>query len=189
MLYAACSTEATSRKIGLSLQSNFGIRICFHRWSVLQNLAFHRKYIVPICSDFARLWSFTVFSLVEVTAGSNSMTGTYLLLALTILAQAQALGSDFSPKTSRQQFSNVAVNNIKIFTLLPAIVSAVGVTALPSLATAADKKSFEYQPALAGLDYGKPRTYYPDFVQKTSGLQYKVVKEGTTSVIVIENPP
>lgn len=117
------------------------------------------------------------------------MTGTYLLLALTILAQAQALGSDFSPKTSRQQFSNVAVNNIKIFTLLPAIVSAVGVTALPSLATAADKKSFEYQPALAGLDYGKPRTYYPDFVQKTSGLQYKVVKEGTTSVIVIENPP
>ena len=115
------------------------------------------------------------------------MTGTYLLLALTILVQAQALGSDFSPKTSRQQFSNVAVNNIKFFTLLPAIVSAVGVTALPTLATAADKKSFEYQPALAGLDYGKPRTYYPDFVQKTSGLQYKVVKEGTTPVIVIEN--
>eukprot|EP01031_Cornospumella_fuschlensis_P037759 gene37759-45873_t len=33
-------------------------------------------------------------------------------------------------------------------------------------------------PALQGLDYGKPRTTYPDFVQKPSGLQYKVVKEG-----------
>lgn len=37
----------------------------------------------------------------------------------------------------------------------------------------------EYQPALKGLDYGKPRTYYPDFTQKPSGLQYKEVKEGT----------
>ena len=113
------------------------------------------------------------------------MTGTYLLLALTILAQAQALGSDFTPKSTRQQFSTAAVNNIRVFTLLPAIVSAV---ALPSLASAADKKSFEYQPALAGLDYGKPRTYYPDFVQKTSGLQYKVVKEGSISITISSNP-
>ena len=113
------------------------------------------------------------------------MTGTYILLALTILAQAHALGSDFSPKSTRQQFANVAVNNIKAFTLLPAIVSAVGITAFPSLASAAsDKKSFEYQPALAGLDYGKPRTYYPDFVQKTSGLKYKVVKEGTIPITI-----
>ena len=36
----------------------------------------------------------------------------------------------------------------------------------------------EYQPALQGLDYGKPRTYYPDYIQKDSGLQYKIVKEG-----------
>lgn len=41
------------------------------------------------------------------------------------------------------------------------------------------KSQFEYQPALQGLDYGKPRTYYPDFTQKPSGLQFKVVKEGT----------
>jgi hypothetical protein len=40
----------------------------------------------------------------------------------------------------------------------------------------------EYQPALQGLDYGKPRTYYPDYVQKDSGLQYKVVKEGTGKI-------
>ena len=36
----------------------------------------------------------------------------------------------------------------------------------------------EYQPALQGLDYGKPRTFYPDFTQKPSGLQFKIVKEG-----------
>jgi len=40
------------------------------------------------------------------------------------------------------------------------------------------KTKFEYQPALTGLDYGKPRTLYPDFTQKSSGLQYKIVKEG-----------
>lgn len=50
---------------------------------------------------------------------------------------------------------------------------------LPLIANAATKGKLEYQPALQGLDYGKPRTYYPDFVQKDSGLQYKVVKEGT----------
>lgn len=32
---------------------------------------------------------------------------------------------------------------------------------------------FEYQPALQGLDYGKPRTVYPDFTQK-DGIQYVV---------------
>jgi hypothetical protein len=41
------------------------------------------------------------------------------------------------------------------------------------------KGRLEYQPALQGLDYGKPRTLYPDYVQKPSGLQYKVAKEGT----------
>eukprot|EP01035_Chromulina_nebulosa_P018234 gene18234-23905_t len=34
-------------------------------------------------------------------------------------------------------------------------------------------------PALQGLDYGKPRTFYPDYLRKPSGLQYKLVKEGT----------
>ena len=127
-----------------------------------------------------------VLEWLKLLQNQSSMTGTYVLLALTILAQTQALGSDFTPKSTRQQISNAAVNNIKVFTLLPAIVSAV---ALPSLASAAgDKKSFEYQPALAGLDYGKPRTYYPDFVQKTSGLQYKVVKEGSISIAISSNP-
>lgn len=57
---------------------------------------------------------------------------------------------------------------------------AVAVAALPAAAlAAAGKPQMEYQPALQGLDYGKPRTYYPDYVQKDNGLQYKVVKEGT----------
>mmetsp|Transcript_20169 Transcript_20169/g.20271 ORF Transcript_20169/g.20271 Transcript_20169/m.20271 type:complete len:243 (+) Transcript_20169:91-819(+) len=46
-------------------------------------------------------------------------------------------------------------------------------------AYAASKEKFEYMPALEGLDYGKARTVYPDFTQSPSGLQYKVVKEGT----------
>jgi FKBP-type peptidyl-prolyl cis-trans isomerase len=29
------------------------------------------------------------------------------------------------------------------------------------------------------LHTGKPRTIYPDFVQKSSGLQYKAVQEGS----------
>jgi hypothetical protein len=41
------------------------------------------------------------------------------------------------------------------------------------------KGKLEYMPALQGLDYGKPRTFYPDFIQTKSGLQYKLVKEGT----------
>ena len=45
--------------------------------------------------------------------------------------------------------------------------------------SAKNKAQFEYQPALAGLDYGKPRTYYPDFTAKPSGLQYKMAVEGT----------
>ena len=79
------------------------------------------------------------------------------------------------------------VNNLKESggTLIPAIAGlsaaavAVGVQPGPTLAN--DGK-YEYQPALKGLDYGKPRTYYPDFTQvKGSGLQYKVVKEGDPS--------
>lgn len=47
------------------------------------------------------------------------------------------------------------------------------------LARADPSRKLEYQPALQGLDYGKPRTVYPDFTQKPSGLQYKMVREGT----------
>jgi hypothetical protein len=50
----------------------------------------------------------------------------------------------------------------------------------PAVALAAvGKPQMEYQPALQGLDYGKPRTYYPDYVQADNGLQYKVVKDDT----------
>mmetsp|Transcript_35807 Transcript_35807/g.33923 ORF Transcript_35807/g.33923 Transcript_35807/m.33923 type:complete len:242 (-) Transcript_35807:88-813(-) len=100
----------------------------------------------------------------------------YFLLAS--LYSTQSLRPNLTPKTIKDQLSSTT--NIKLIQLLPAIATAIGVTNTPSLAKAAEgkAKSFEYQPALAGLDYGKPRTYYPDFVQKVSGLQYKVVKEG-----------
>ena len=107
------------------------------------------------------------------------MTGVTILLLLASLMQTQALSPELSPKSIKQQFAIATSNNIKFLQVLPAVAAAIGVTTAPSVASAVDKKSFEYQPALAGLDYGKPRTYYPDFVQKVSGLQYKVVKEGT----------
>jgi hypothetical protein len=106
------------------------------------------------------------------------MTGPSLLFMLALLSPTWAMLPNPLPKSIKQQFSTGAVNDIKFLQILPAIATAIGVMTAPSVASAVDKKSFEYQPALAGLDYGKPRTYYPDFVQKTSGLQYKVVKEG-----------
>jgi hypothetical protein len=110
------------------------------------------------------------------------MTAVIFLLVLALVIEIQGLNPNFSPKSINHQSSSSATNKINFLQILPAIATAaIVVSANPSLASAADKKSFEYQPALAGLDYGKPRTYYPDFVQKVSGLQYKVVKEGMLS--------
>ena len=106
------------------------------------------------------------------------MMGAVAFVAVSLVMQVNALNPDFLPKTTNQQFSALAIKNLKFLQVLPVITTVVGISAAPTLVSAVDKKSFEYQPALAGLDYGKPRTYYPDFVQKTSGLQYKVVKEG-----------
>ena len=106
------------------------------------------------------------------------MTRVILLLTLASIIQTQSLSPDFIPKSIKQQFATSTTNNINFLRVLPVVAAAIGVTSSSAPAFAVDKKSFEYQPALAGLDYGKPRTYYPDFVQKTSGLQYKVVKEG-----------
>lgn len=109
------------------------------------------------------------------------MIGAVAFVAMAVVVQVNGLNPDFVPKTINQQFSTIAAKNLKFLQVLPVIATAVGITTAPTLVSAVDKKSFEYQPALAGLDYGKPRTYYPDFVQKTSGLQYKVVKEGEVS--------
>jgi hypothetical protein len=82
----------------------------------------------------------------------------YILLAS--LYTAQSLRPNLTPKTFKDQLSSTT--NIKLIQLLPAIATAISITNTPSLAKAAEgkAKSFEYQPALAGLDYGKPRTYY-----------------------------
>ena len=79
-------------------------------------------------------------------------------------------------------------DKIKPVTFRQQIISGISKTTAPlagatvayllSRTAAEAKEQFEYQPALQGLDYGKIRTVYPDFIQKKSGLQYKVVKEG-----------
>ena len=71
-----------------------------------------------------------------------------------------------------------SVRNSNIFTKMLPIIPLLLLNPLSALA--ASKGKLEYQPALQGLDYGKPRTYYPDYTQvEGSGLQYKTVKEGT----------
>jgi len=71
------------------------------------------------------------------------------------------------PKTSKDVISSSSKSSIAILSSL----------LIPTISNAIEGK-LEYQPALQGLDYGKPRTFYPDFAQKPSGLQYKIVKEG-----------
>jgi len=75
-----------------------------------------------------------------------------------------------------QSVRTSAINNI----LYKVGLLSSSVVALPILANADNeyKGKLEYQPALEGLDYGKPRTIYPDFTQSKSGLQYKIIKEG-----------
>lgn len=76
------------------------------------------------------------------------------------------------PRTIKNVIASGSIHNIMI-------ASSIITTATISNANAKDYNGkLEYQPALQGLDYGKPRTYYPDFVQKPSGLQYKIIKEG-----------
>ena len=54
-------------------------------------------------------------------------------------------------------------------TILPVtIAGSLGILASSSSAAKAASTQFEYQPALQGLDYGKPRTAYPDFTQMVS---------------------
>ena len=59
-----------------------------------------------------------------------------------------------------------------------ASAALLATSTLPSFAADEGKRQFEYQPALQGLDYGKPRTNYPDYTQSKTGLQYKTVKVG-----------
>lgn len=68
-------------------------------------------------------------------------------------------------------------NNVKsVVDILKFLPFAAALAA--SKANAAATSKYEYQPALVGSDFGKPRTYYPDFTQGDNGLQYKVVKVG-----------
>lgn len=82
-----------------------------------------------------------------------------------------------SEKTFRQSTYQRTVSIARSIASLTAATATVN-TMKADASTGAKEGKFEYQPALEGLDYGKPRTYYPDFVQKPSGLQYKMMKEG-----------
>ena len=88
------------------------------------------------------------------------MLGPFLLLSILVPTYAWQL--------PRVTFLRKAVSVLPI----------VSLTLAPYLVEAEPQGRLEYQPALQGLDYGKPRTFYPDFIQKDSGLQYKIVKEG-----------
>ncbi len=97
-------------------------------------------------------------------------------MSLMVLCLGSPLNRFTSPKTARGSALDTAGG-------ISSIITAGVVAGFAEKASAAPKAQFEYQPALEGLDYGKPRTYYPDFTQyKNSGLQYKVVKEGTGAI-------
>ena len=51
------------------------------------------------------------------------------------------------------------------------LAGAFGILSTTSSSAAkAASQQFEYQPALQGLDYGKPRTSYPDFTQMVNQI-------------------
>ena len=58
-----------------------------------------------------------------------------------------------APKTSRNSVLGKAGE-------ISSIVTASLLTGFAEKASATPKAQYEYQPALEGLDYGKPRTYY-----------------------------
>ena len=94
-----------------------------------------------------------------------------VLLCLTCITTAWKI-----PSSIRDQTCNTgSAGLLQKAPMVAAIVAAL----VPSKAIAdAPAARFEYQPALTGLDYGKPRTFYPDYTQLPSGLKYKLVKPG-----------
>ena len=91
-----------------------------------------------------------------------------MLMILTLLWVTDCLNIPTGPIRPRDIIS---INDISKGVL-------VGASVVLSASTPSRAQQFEYQPALQGLDYGKPRTSYPDFTQTRSGLQYKIVKTG-----------
>ena len=106
-----------------------------------------------------------------------------LLLLLAFVRGPCAWASRIVPSSPRLQLSRQVAQGLSSTTVSLASLAFLRSPALAEEGIAGGgggkKAQFEYQPALKGLDYGKPRTFYPDFVQKPSGLQYKVVTEGT----------
>lgn len=98
-------------------------------------------------------------------------------IALVVMVLITIEGFDFAPKSFKEYAVGQKLNGLR--KIAPLIATAVASTTVANKVLADPEAKFEYQPMLQGLDYGKSRTYYPDFIQKPSGLQYKVVTEGS----------
>jgi len=94
-----------------------------------------------------------------------------MMLSFLVVMAGCVFGYDGQPRLHSSSLFSKSARQVAV-SVSTVLVGAAGVRA-------AQQGQLEYQPALQGLDYGKPRTYYPDFTQGKNGLQYKMVKEGT----------
>ena len=96
-------------------------------------------------------------------------------LLVFIVVASLALVAALVPTTSqtpKSLVSNVKESGAAFF---PSIAGLTAAAVASSIKPAfANDGKYEYQPALKGLDYGKPRTYYPDFTQSTKGTGLQV---------------
>lgn len=125
----------------------------------------------------ALLFSTTVLGLIQPQHKTNFRRTPYISLHGSSAYENEVeYENHLIPQSLR---SNIYDGNVKGAVQLLKCLSLATLTA--ASANAAEGK-LEFQPALQGLDYGKPRTYYPDFTQAENGLQYKVVKAGDGAV-------
>eukprot|EP01038_Epipyxis_sp_PR26KG_P008534 gene8534-11534_t len=101
----------------------------------------------------------------------------FMFVASLVLAVALKQDSFHSVPVALNKQMKIIQKVIPIGAIAISITNILNPTKVSANSKIMDGK-LEYMPALQGLDYGKPRTYYPDYTQKESGLQYKVVTEG-----------
>ena len=110
--------------------------------------------------------------------GSIKMSSVVLVLLLSLVGSIFPTDSLNIPGDNHRPVSLRDTISVRS-TILPAtIAGSLGILATTSSSIAkAASTQFEYQPALQGLDYGKPRTSYPDFTQMvTSNFSFLVLK-------------
>jgi hypothetical protein len=141
--------------------------------SVLTRLLLSEASTLPLASAYPFRPLASACPVSDRFADLSRMAGTRFMFAALMAILLLVVRSEYrTPKTLKQSST---------FQYLKAIPfgSVLASSLFLKAAAAETKGKLEYQPALQGLDYGKPRTYYPDYAQKPSGLQYKAVTEGT----------